>query len=210
VRPGWPTEDVHPRQVVPRAARADLHHVARSGLAPAGQPRLFPGGRQAPAARRQPASESEGHVDQPVLLADRAGLDRRLSHAPGGAEQLRVRVAHVEAGEAASLVLAHHGVSSKAVLDLAREPAECAPWKRLGTRGHRLRLTAPKWPCRSREPGFGPPDRLGRHAIARPGNPAASHLRAGSSGQSHQTASNGAGRRPISSDISKRYIALIH
>lgn len=55
-----------------------------------------------------------------VVLTDRAGRVGRAAEVHGDTHQLRLRIAHVEARQATSLVLADSRVTGKAVLDLTK------------------------------------------------------------------------------------------
>ena len=109
---------VHPGQVVPRALRADLDHVADHGVLPAPQTVQLGGRADAPAPRRKPRAEDEGHVDQ-VAPPRRWG-----SRSPDGRPTLRA--ARRSSGWASQTSnrrqpalpeLADDGVAGKPVLD---------------------------------------------------------------------------------------------
>ena len=107
---------VHAHQVVPRAAGADLDHVADHRVRPPAQPVELGRGRRAPALCRQARSEHVRDLDKRGRFADRARLIDRDADVPCCSEELRVGVADVGTAQAPSLERPNHRVASQAVL----------------------------------------------------------------------------------------------
>jgi hypothetical protein len=104
---------VHPGQVVPRASDAHLDHVADHRLLAAPIARQLGLCGHTPAPGREPRTEHEGDIDEIGILADGAPLPGGPAQVAGGAEELRVGVTHVQAGEAALPELANDRIAGE-------------------------------------------------------------------------------------------------